>query len=139
ADIKAAVEEYKPDLLIFDCHGNFNEKDLSSYLVIDQSNDILLTGEDIIEHRISAPLAFISACSTMPNYGYVKFLTDAFFQAGAFVVTATFLPIKVLDASALIIRLLNNLKYQDDKVIFSNWLAFVCHTLRSMLIYETVR
>lgn len=139
AEVSDAVKKYMPDLLIFDCHGDFDEKELSSYLVIDDKNDILLTGEDIIKYHISAPLVFISACSTMPNYGYVKFLSDAFFQAGAFAVTATFLPVKMGDAAALIIRLLNNLKQQETKTIFSNWLAFVSHTLRSTLIFETIR
>ncbi|GAA3963029.1 hypothetical protein GCM10022246_15350 [Pedobacter ginsengiterrae] len=138
-EVSDAVKKYKPDLLIFDCHGDFDEKDLSSYLVIDDENDILLTGDDIIKHQISAPLVFISACSTMPNYGYVKFLSDAFFQAGAFAVTATFLPIKMGDAAVLLIRLLNGLKLQETKTIFSNWLAFVSHTLRSTLIFETIR
>ncbi|MDB5088597.1 MAG: hypothetical protein JWR09_2591 [Mucilaginibacter sp.] len=138
-EISDAVKKYQPDLLIFDCHGDFDEQNLSSYLVVDDKNDVLLTGEDIIKHNISAPLVFISACSTMPNYGYVKFLSDAFFQAGAFAVTATFLPIKMGEAAALVIRLLNNLKQQETKTIFSNWLAFVSHTLRSTLIFETIR
>jgi len=138
-EISAAVRQYQPDLLIFDCHGDFDEKTLSSYLVVDDKHDVLLTGDDIIKHKISAPLVFISACSTMPNYGYVKFLSDAFFQAGAFSVTATFLPIKMLDASVLIIRLLNNLKQMDTKVIHCNWLAFISHTLRGILLFETVK
>lgn len=138
-EVSDAVKKHKPDLLIFDCHGDFDENNLSSFLVIDDENDILLTGGDVIKHQITAPLVIISACSTMPNYGYVKFLSDAFFQAGAFAVTATFLPIKMGDAAALIIRLLNNLKQQETKTIFSNWLAFVSHTLRSTLIFETIR
>lgn len=138
-EIIEAVTVHRPDLLIFDCHGGFDEKTLSSFLIIDNKNNVMLTGEEIIKHQISAPLIFISACSTMPNYGYVKFLSDAFFQAGAFVVTATFLPIKMGDAAALIVRLLNNLKQQETKTIFSNWLAFICHSLRSTLIFETLR
>lgn len=138
-DIESAVKEFKPHLLIFDCHGDFDSKDLSSFLVIDNKNKVRLTGEDIIARGISAPLVFISACSTMPNYGYVKFLSDAFMQAGAFSVTATFLPIMMKDAAALILRILSNLKQQENKVIFSNWLAFISHTLRSTLIFETVR
>lgn len=138
-EISAAIKKHLPDLLIFDCHGNFDEKTLSSYLVVDGKNKVLLTGEDIIKHQISAPLVFISACSTMPNYGYVKFLSDAFFQAGAFSVTATFLPIKMRDAAVLMIRLLNNLKQMEKKVIHCNWLAFISHTLRGVLIYETIR
>lgn len=138
-EISQAVKDHQPDLLIFDCHGDFDEGDLSSFLIIDDKNDVLLTGEDIIKHQIGAPLVFISACSTMPNYGYVKFLSDAFFQAGAFAVTATFLPIQMKDAAALVIRMLYQLQFQDDKAIFSNWLAFISHMLRSTLIFETVR
>ena len=66
-EISKAVKRYQPELLIFDCHGNFDAKSLSSYLVIDGKNDIRLTGEDIISNGISAPLVFISACSTQPN------------------------------------------------------------------------
>lgn len=138
-EISIAVNTHRPDLLIFDCHGSFEEKNLSSYLIIDDENDILLTGEDIVNNKISAPIVFISACSTMPNYGYVKFLSDAFFQAGAFAVTATFLPIKMGDAASLIIKLLRNIKQQETNTIFSNWLAFISHTLRTTMIYETVR
>jgi hypothetical protein len=138
-EISGAINEHHPDLLVFDCHGNFDQDNLSSYLVIDDKNNILLTGEDIIANKISAPLVFISACSTMPNYGYVKFLSDAFFQAGAFSVTATFLPIKMGEAAALIIKLLTNLKQQETKTVFSNWLAFISHTLRTTMIYETIR
>lgn len=138
-EIQEAVSTLKPDLLIFDSHGDFDEKDLSSFLVIDGKNKVRLTGEEIVARGISAPLVFISACSTMPNYGYVKFLSDAFMQAGAFAVTATFMPIMMQDAAALLLRILSNLKQQQNKVIFSNWLAFISHTLRSTLIFETVR
>lgn len=138
-DITAAINTHRPDLLIFDCHGDFDQDNLSSYLVIDDKKNILLTGDDIIKNKISAPLVFISACSTMPNYGYVKFLSDAFFQAGAFSVTATFLPIKMGDAATLLLKLLNNIKQQENNTIFSNWLAFISHTLRTTMLYETIR
>lgn len=137
--IREAVVNYKPDLLIFDCHGSFDRKELSSYLVIDAQNNIRLTGDQIIEYGISAPLVFISACSTMPSNGYIKFISDAFLQAGAFSVTATFLPIRMQDATILVSRILTNLKQQETKIIFSNWLAFISHNLRSTLVFETVR
>ncbi|UMQ43057.1 CHAT domain-containing protein [Chryseobacterium sp. Y16C] len=138
-EIEDAVKTLNPHFLIFDCHGDFDEKDLSSFLIVDDKNNVRLTGEEIIARGISAPLVFISACSTMPNYGYVKFLSDAFMQAGAFAVTATFMPIMMHDAAVLILRILSNLKQQENKVIFSNWLGFISHTLRSTLIFETVR
>lgn len=137
-DIVSALEKFKPDFLIFDCHGNSNEKDLSTYLVIDEAKQIYLSGDEIINKGITAPIVFISACNTMPNNGYVKFLSDAFFQAGAYSVTATFLPLLIKDAGVLIVRILNSLKFASNKVIHSNWLEFLSHTLRKTLILEAI-
>ncbi len=138
-EIKDAVNSYKPDFLIFDCHGSSNKSTLSSYLILDRKNKVYLTGDDIVNNNISAPLVLLSACSTMPNYGYVKFLSDAFIQAGAFSVTATFMPLAMQDAASLIIRLLGKLLQLKDKVIHTNWLEFISHVLRTTLIHETIR
>lgn len=137
-EITAAVKKYQPELLIFDCHGNFDKKDSSSYLIVDESKKVYLTGDQIIKHEISAPLVFVSACSTSPNYGFVKQLSDAFFQAGALSVTATYLPIAMTEATKLIIRLLNNLKQHASVVLTSNWLAFVSHTMRATVIFDAI-
>ncbi len=59
------------------------------------------------------------------------------FQAGAFAVTATFLPILMKDAAALVLRMLQQLKMQATQGIFSNWLAFISHMLRTTMIFET--
>ena len=138
-EIKDAVEFFKPEFLIFDCHGGFDKSTLSSYLVIDSENNIYLTGDDIVANNISAPLVLLSACSTMPNYGYVKFLSDAFMQVGAFTVTATFMPIATIGASQLIIRLLGKLSQLKNSIIHTNWLEFISHVLRTTLIHETIR
>ncbi|MBK8451701.1 MAG: CHAT domain-containing protein [Saprospiraceae bacterium] len=138
-EIISALKEYKPDLLIFDCHGDFDEKTLSSYLIIDAENKITLTGEEIMENKFSAPLVFLSACNTMPNYGYVKFLSDAFMQAGAFSVTTTFLPLLITDAAILIVRFLGMLNHQKDNAIHSNWLEFISHVLRTTMIHEAIK
>lgn len=137
-EIKTSIEKYKPELLIFDCHGTSNKSDLSSFLIIDSENNEFLTGDDIVKNKISAPLVFLSACETFPNYGYVRLLSDAFMQAGAFSVTTTFLPIKIVDAATIIIRLLNNLNQQTTNAYHLNWLNFLSHILRSSLIYETI-
>jgi len=138
-EIKDAVDTYKPDFLIFDSHGGFDKSTLSSYLILDDENKVYLTGDDIIENNISAPLVLLSACSTMPNYGYVKFLSDAFMQAGTFTVTATFMPIGMGDSAKFIIRLLGKLVQLKDSIIHTNWLEFISHVLRTTLIHETIR
>ncbi len=138
-EIKDAVDSYKPDFLIIDSHGGFDKSTLSSYLIIDDEKRVYLTGNNIIENNISAPLVLLSACSTMPNYGYVKFLSDAFIQVGAFTVTATFMPIDMVDAARFIIRLLDKLTQLKDSIIHTNWLEFISHVLRTTLIHETIR
>ncbi|SHI72261.1 CHAT domain-containing protein [Flavobacterium terrae] len=137
-EISEAIKKHKPELLIFDCHGASNKKDLSTYLIVDNEKNEVLTGNDIIKYEISAPLVFLSACETFPNYGYVKLLSDAFMQAGAYCVTTTFLPIKIIDAATVIIRLLNNLHQLKSNSYHINWLNFLSHILRSSLIFETI-
>jgi hypothetical protein len=139
SEIKDAVDSYKPDFLIIDSHGGFDKSTLTSYLIIDNEKNVYLTGDDIIENNISAPLVLLSACTTMPNYGYVKFLSDAFMQVGAFTVTATFMPIDMADAAKFIIRLLGKLVQLKDSIIHTNWLEFISHVLRTTLIHETIR
>jgi hypothetical protein len=135
-EIKNAVDKYDPDLLIFDCHGNYDRQKSESYLVIDAENRVFLKGEDIVENEITAPLVFISACSTHPNYGFSKHLTDAFCEAGAHSVTATYLPIAMNEATIIIGRLLNNLRFLPDDVMHNNWLSFIGHLFRSAAVFE---
>ena len=133
-DVIKAVNENKPDLLIFDCHGDFDEKTLSSFLWI---NNEKLTGEDITSNNVSAPLVFLSACNTNPNYGYTGLIADAFFEAGALSVTSTFLPINIDEGSILYIRLLNNLSYASNKSVHQNWLNFISHLIRTSIIQRS--
>ncbi|MGB4769808.1 MAG: CHAT domain-containing protein [Chitinophagaceae bacterium] len=137
--IKKAIDDNQPDFLIFDCHGSSDRNDLSSYLVINEQHKVYLTGEEIVRLGISAPLIMLSACSTMPNYGYVKLLSDAFMQAGAYSVTTTFLPIRILDSAALIVRILNKLELLRKYPYHKNWLGFMSHVLRTSCIHEAVR
>jgi hypothetical protein len=129
------IQKQEPDLLIFDCHGNFDEKTLSSFLWI---NNDKLTGQDIIENKISAPIVFLSACNTNPIYGYTNLIGEAFFQAGAKAVTSTFLPIDVDEGSILYLRLLQQLAFVSDKSIFQNWLSFVCSIIRNSVILKMI-
>ncbi|WP_221391007.1 CHAT domain-containing protein [Dyadobacter sp. NIV53] len=137
-EVKEAVHSFDPLLLIFDCHGGFDEKTLSSFLILDDPRKVRLTGDQIIEHGISAPIVFISACQTMPNYGYIKLLSDAFFQAGALTVTATYLPISINEGARVIRRILRNLHQHQDRIIHFNWLAFISHTLRGEFVHSVI-
>ena len=55
SQIKDAIEIIKPELLIFDCHGSANSKDLSSFLILNEKYNSFLTGDDIVAHDLSAP------------------------------------------------------------------------------------
>ena len=129
------VRQHQPDVLIFDCHGGFDEDQLSSYLVI---NGEVLTPSEIATNKISAPIVFLSACHTNPTYGYLNKLADAFFEAGCVAITATYFPISVQAGTNLYIRILNNLKTAAISPVHKNWLEFVCHTIRTSYLKEVI-
>ncbi|MBL7858931.1 MAG: CHAT domain-containing protein [Cyclobacteriaceae bacterium] len=139
-DVVDQIELHKPDLLIFDCHGGFDPSTYSSYLEI---NGERLTGVDIVKHKITAPLVFLSACHTNPNYGYLNKIANAFFEAGCLAITATYFPISVYSGSNIYYRLLTNLANAVKLSVHKNWLSFVSHVIRTSfykeVIYQTQR
>lgn len=133
AEVKSAVAHYKPDFLIFDCHGGYDTTSKSTYLWIGSEK---LTGEYIIENNIAAPLIFLSACGTAPTYGTFNIVANAFFEAGALSVTTTYLPINIDTGSILYLRILNKLDLAATNVIHKNWLEFLSHLIRTSAINE---
>lgn len=143
ASIKDVIDQialHKPELLIFDCHGGFDPVTYSSYLEI---NGERLTGVDIVKNKITAPLVFLSACHTNPNYGYLNKIANAFFEAGCLAITATYFPISVYSGSSIYYRLLTNLANAVKLSVHKNWLSFVSHVIRTSfykeVIYQTQR
>jgi len=134
-EVAAAVKEIEPEILIFDCHGDIDKANQTSYLIINKQK---LTGAEIVRHNISAPIVFLSCCNTSPNYAYINKLHDAFFQAGAITVTGTFLPISIKRGTVYYIRLLSLLKVELSKKLFVNWLAFISHVLRTSFIHDAM-
>lgn len=132
-EVADAVAEINPYLLIFDCHGDIDNKKETNYLII---NNEKIYGEDIIEHKISAPIVFLSCCNSNPNLGFIKKLHDAFFQVGAVSVTGTFQPISIRRGTRYYIRMLNLLQSDKNSELFKNWLAFISHVIRSSIIHD---
>jgi hypothetical protein len=128
-----SVVKYKPELLIFDCHGEFDSDNSSTHLLIGNEK---LTNEVIVKNNIFAPLIFISACGTAPLYGLINTVANGFFEAGALSVTATYLPIEINSGSILYIRLLNKLDYAAKNGIHKNWLEFISHIIRTSSIMD---
>ncbi|MFC3365342.1 CHAT domain-containing protein [Pedobacter fastidiosus] len=132
-DMVQAIEKFKPDLLIFDCHGGYDANTNSSYLLL---GDEQLTGEKIVERNIHAPLIFLSACNTAPTYGTINTIANAFFQTQCLSVTTTYLPINISTGSILYLRLLNNLKMASTEAIHQNWLEFVSYVIRTSAVSD---
>lgn len=138
ASIKGVIDQiaaHKPELLIFDCHGGFDPKTYSSYLEI---NGEKLTGVDIVKYKITAPLVFLSACHTNPNYGYLNKIANAFFEAGCLAITATYFPISVYSGTSIYYRLLTNLSNAVKMSVHKNWLSFVSHVIRTSFYKEVI-
>lgn len=133
-EVKTAINQFKPEFLIFDCHGGYDENTKSTFLRI---GDEKLDAEYIIKHNLTAPLIFISACGTAPTYGTFNTIANPFFERGALSVTTTYLPIAIDSGSVLYLRLLNKLKSASEESIHKNWLEFVCHIIRTSAINES--
>jgi hypothetical protein len=131
--LKEEIQSIKPEFIIFDCHGGYEESNQSTFLFIGNEK---LTGDYVIENNISAPLVFLSACGTAPTYGTIDTIANAFFEAGAFSVTTTYLPISIHLGSILYSRVLNNLDYASKNHIHKNWLAFLAHIIRSSSVND---
>lgn len=131
--VSKAIQEVEPFFLIFDCHGDVNSELNTSFLCIGEDE---MYAEHIITNNISAPIVFLSCCNTNPNFGYLRKLHDAFFQAGAMSVTGTFQPITIKRGTLYYIRLLRLLALSDNKSFYDNWLSFICHVIRSSIIHD---
>lgn len=132
-DLKQSIEDFKPDLLIFDCHGDYDPVTRSTYLFIGQEK---LDGDYVVKNEIYAPMIFLSACGTAPTYGTMNPIANAFFEAGSISVTSTYMPISVNSGSLLYLRLLGKLDYASQNAIHKNWLEFVSHVIRSSSIND---
>lgn len=126
------VSEIDPDLLIIDCHGGIDPETHQSYLMM--GNDVV-TGDDVAKSRIHPRLVFLSACNTFTAYNSVGTIANAFFEVGANAVTTSYMPLDLMEATMLYIRLLNNLSKAANECIHRNWLSFISHLLRTSYIH----
>lgn len=130
-NVEEAIKKHKPELLIFDCHGGYDETLHSTFLWIGKEK---LTGEIIARKFITAPLVFLSACGTAPVYGTINTIANAFLGTGCLSVTATYLPVEINSSSILYIRLLSKLTTAAENGLHKNWLEFVSHVIRSSFL-----
>lgn len=126
------VKGINPDLLIVDCHGGIDPDTQQSYLMM---GDDFVSGDDVVQSGIHPRLVFLSACNTFTAYNSVGTIANAFFEVGANAVTTSYMPLDVIEAATLYIRLLSNLSKAANKSIHRNWLSFISHLLRTSYIH----
>jgi hypothetical protein len=128
AQLYAVINEFRPQLLVFDTHGRFRDNDSGSEL---QIGDEFLNGENVIEHLPDVPLVLLSTCWGAPLYGCPNTIAHAFFENGTFAVTSSMLPISAMKGAILYSRVLGNLSYVCEHPIHENWSSFMSHNLRT--------
>lgn len=127
------LNEIKPLLLVIDTHGGYESKLHQSYLLMGKDR---IYPQDIIDHHIIVPLVFLSACNTAPTYNMTNTLANGFVQSGSLAVTSAYLPLDVSESSTVYLRLLEQLSVAATQSIHKNWLAFICHILRTSYIHQ---
>lgn len=124
----ALVNEFRPQLLIFDTHGRFIDNNSGSELQIGSE---FLNGVDVIKRLPQVPLVMLSTCWGAPLYGCPNTIAHAFFEAGSFAVTSSMLPLSVFKGANLYNRVLGNLAYACEHAVHPNWASFVSHNVRT--------
>lgn len=127
------VNEMKPQLLVIDTHGNYDNVLHQSYLLM---GDDKIYPQDIIDHHVAVPIVFLSACNTAPTYNMSNTLANGFVQSGSLTVTSSYLPLDVSESSMVYLRLLEQLSVASQQSIHKNWLAFISHILRTSYIHQ---
>ena len=128
AQLYAVVNDFRPQLLIFDTHGRFRDNNSGSELQIGPD---FLNGENVIEHLPSVPLVMLSTCWGAPLYGCPNTIAHAFFANGTLAVTSSMLPISTEKGAILYSRVLGNLHYACEHPIHENWSSFMSHNVRT--------
>lgn len=135
ADFKETLLNIKPDLLIIDAHGEVDVTTHQSYLWLGEEK---LTGDIVVNNRLSSRLVFLSACNTFTTCNTISTIANAFFQAGASSVTTSYMPVNVAEATWLYTRLLKLLSVAAFEPVHKNWLAFISHLQRTSYIQSLI-
>ena len=128
AQLYAIVNDFRPQLLIFDTHGRFTDNNSGSELQIGAE---FLNGRSVIEHLPAVPLVMLSTCWGAPLYGCPNTIAHAFFENGTFAVTSSMLPIDARKGAILYSRVLGNLRYACEHPVHENWSSFMSHNVRT--------
>lgn len=126
-ELKRTISESDPYVLIYFTHGVPRSGPADSAIVL---GDGVLTGQEIIDEKLSAPIVLLMACSTAPVYGYLNPIAQAFFEAGASVVTSSTNPISIRFGAYFAKILVEILQYASENSTFPNYLSVLSHAVR---------
>jgi len=128
SEVYTLINEFRPELLIFDTHGRFVSNETGTEL---QIGNEFLTGDDVIKNLPQVPLVVLSACWGAPLYGCSNTIAHAFFETGSLAVTTSLLPLEITKGAMLYTRILRNLKYASEHAMHANWASFMSHNIRT--------
>lgn len=100
----AALNDHSGAIVVFDCHGSFEQEDYLSSLVIGGKAIPLWELRKRI-HRMP-PIVLLSACDTLPVDGYHASVASGMLLIGARAVVGTMVPIDARKAAVFVARLL---------------------------------
>lgn len=102
-EVVQALNEFKGNILIFDCHGKHDGQSGAGYLSI--GNEDLNTWELVHKARIP-PIVMLSACSTSAVAGSHASVANGLLRSGALSVIGTYLPVNGVKSSVFFARIL---------------------------------
>lgn len=133
-ELSDRVRDFQPLLIVFDTHGSYNSRTHETSIQIGEET---LKPDDIQSQQIVAPLIFLSACNTAPLYNLTKTIVNSFVATGALSVTASYMPLSIMESSITYMRMLRLLKEAATKCIHKNWLSFISYVLRTSAVHES--
>lgn len=123
------IDKHKPEILVIDSHGDFDPKTKESFIITDKGR---LTRQDILNHKIFAPIVILSCCNISPVEMGSKPISDAFLVNGTHSLLVSVLPLSILQANLFYPRILKYLYDAVSKPMFDNFLEFLSNALRSL-------
>jgi len=132
AELVASLNEFRGNLVVFDCHGDHGGDDSHGWLKIGQEK---VDPWNLAHEARVPPIVVLSACSTFALAGSHASVANGLIRSGAITVIGTFLPVNAVRSATFVARLL----YRMDEFLpalkatgrnFVTWRTLVSTFLR---------
>ena len=122
------IKETDVKFLIIDTHGSYINS-LSETLV--RMGKDYLRRDDVLKIKKAVPLVFFSACFTNPPHKFDSTIADGFLMNGGIAAITTYTAMDIVLGTKMIIRIINNLKFNLEHSVHETFLDFISHLNRS--------